>query len=144
MEKLCLMIYLCILSMLDIKEKKIPVAAIVFGLLGALMYRVTVGLRADTAICVIILEIFLGILPGLLLLVIALLSHKAGSADGPVIMVPGILLGYRVAVEVLCMSIFLISVFSIVLLIIRRVDKNTKLPYIPFAAVSLMIGGLIM
>ena len=72
------------------------------------------------------------ILPGIVLLAVAILTKKAGWADGVVVLFLGIVTGYRECILSFTLSMLFISAVSLVLLAFKKVRKNTKLPYLPF------------
>ena len=136
--KVLLGLFLMILSILDIKEKRISVFFLVCGsvLTGILLwFQIRQG-------SVGWLEIFLGILPGLFLLAMAWLSKGAGYADGIVLIWLGGLYGYKNGLLFLGSSLFLLALLSIVLLMLRKVKRNSQIPYIPFLTASFLFINL--
>ena len=87
-------------------------------------------------------ELFLGMIPGVLLLLLAAATKKAGWADGVVLMLLGSMLGFRQCVMGTMVSLAIISVFSAVLLALRRVGKGTNIPYVPFLVMGVMLCKL--
>lgn len=122
------LVYLLILSLYDIKEKKVPVAMLVAGgIVGmvVVVYDCMVGNGGW-------LQSMMGILPGAFLLIVAWATKKAGYADGIVLGIIGALKGYRAGCLILCFSLLLLSVVSIILLLLHKVGRKTQIPYIPF------------
>lgn len=128
-------LYLGALSVWDIKEKKVPVSPLLAGggvLLCAAIYTCLKGeLVLGTLIG--------GLLPGAFLLLLAGITGRIGMADGVVIMALGAQCGLRDCLLLLFYSLFSLSVFSVLLLILRRADGNTRIPFLPF----LLLGYLI-
>lgn len=89
-------------------------------------------------------EMIFGVVPGAVVLLIAKVSEKAGYADGVVLMELGFCLGYRCSLQIFCLSLFLLSVISVLLLLLKKVHRNTKMPYLTCLAVTFafwQIGG---
>ena len=142
-----LLVYLLILSIFDCRERKVPIALLLGGVLGlCLLIFVEMG-------CGTVLgeelgrlslrdawrEWLLGALPGVFLVLVAVLTRKAGVADGVVLMEIGICLGYRITLLLLCISLMLMSLLCVPLLLMRRVKRKTELPYLPFLTGALLL-----
>lgn len=122
------LLYLGMLSFWDYKERQVPVAWLAVGafLLPAMgIVRCFAGEYSG-------MEYLAGALPGIMLLIIAWLTQKAGYADGVVLIELGLYSGYRQSVLLSCLSLLLSAMVSVCLLAVRKVNRNTKLPYLPF------------
>lgn len=85
---------------------------------------------------------YAGLIPGMCMLLISFASNQSvGYGDGLTILMLGLLVGFKLCVGILCLSLFLISIYSIVLLIIKKANRKTTIPYIPFL---LAAGGIIL
>jgi len=136
--KVLLGLFLMLLSVLDLKEKRISGFFLVCGsvLTGILLwFQIRQGSIGW-------IEIFLGMLPGLFLLAVAWLSKGAGYADGIVLIWLGCLYGYKNGLLFLGSSLFLLALLSIVLLMFRKVKRNSQIPYIPFLTASFLFINL--
>lgn len=71
-------------------------------------------------------------LPGVGMVIVAIVSKKAGWADGIVLLLLGALVGFRACIYSFTLSMLVISVVSLALLATKRVNKNSKMPYLPF------------
>lgn len=112
------------LAVLDLKTKRIPVVWVV--LLGAatVIYRVIAGAG--------VWELAAGIVPGLLLLLVAFATGESiGSGDGLVLCALGLFCGVTMTVAVFGMALLLSAVLAIVLLVLRRAGRKTELPFLP-------------
>ena len=128
-------LWLGVLAGIDLRYKKIPV-----WLLAASGIIVTfVSLYEARKDGIQDLQLLWGVIPGVGLMLIALITKKAGWADGVVLMLLGILVGFGACALSFALSMLMISVVSLVLLVLKRVGKNTYLPYLPF----LWIGYLV-
>lgn len=135
MGKWILLGWLIILSVYDVREKRVPVWMLVMGVLAVGSH----GIYRIFAEQDFWLQMLLGMIPGIFLLVIAWFSQRAGYADGIVLLLVGMLQGYRECFAILCISLLLISFLSMALLLLRRVNRNTKIPYVPFMAAAFLI-----
>lgn len=120
--------WLGILAGIDARCKYVPVWLLT--LVGVVVTLVSVNKGGKGSLGD--MELLWSILPGIVLLTVAVLTKKAGWADGVVLMMLGIQTGFRKSIFSLALGMFFISVVSLVLLTFRKVNKNTKLPFIPF------------
>lgn len=127
--------YLLLMSVWDIKERRVPMGLLV---IGSIVVGVYLGYELFAGQISWLVPL-LGSLPGVFLLIVARISKKAGYADGIVLLWLAATGGYQAGLFILGISLFLISVASIVLLVLRRVKKETRIPYIPFLTVGYMI-----
>lgn len=135
MKILGVLSYLSLLSIFDVREKKVPVIFVAAGIVAVFIVRFYEGVVNDinnTNEVRLLAEMVLGMVPGIFLLVVAKLTGKAGYGDGAVLLILGILDGYLMCATLLCISLFLMSMFSISLMLLHKVCRNTKLPYLPF------------
>lgn len=121
-------VWLCIVSVLDIRSRRVPVWMLVIGgsaaLLGFSFQCVNGGWEYTDA-----LKAFL---PGFLLLALAFVTKKAGYGDGIALLCVGALLEGGRSLLLFGISLFLISIWSIGLLIFRKASKEEGIPYLPF------------
>lgn len=78
-------------------------------------------------------------LPGALLLLLAFVTKKAGYGDGIVLCCLGMVLGGEKSLMLLGISLFLTSLFALVLLVMHRVRRNSCLPFVPFLAAAWLV-----
>lgn len=91
----------------------------------------------------LLVSALLGMLPGLAMLVVARITGKAGYGDGFVLLNVGLWTDYKTCILVLCFSMLFMSCFSIGMLLTKKANKQTKLPYIPFLAAVYAVGMLV-
>ena len=77
-------------------------------------------------------ELLKALLPGILLLVIAKATEKAGTADGIILMILGGLEGYINCLYISLGGLTLAALTAGMLLIFKKVKRNTKIPFVPF------------
>ncbi len=139
-----MLLYLIVLSIYDWKIQKVPVYLLAAGVLAILLLSVYKIRMQDISF----MQLILGLIPGSLLILVAWITGKAGYADGIAMLILGVIIGYRNGILILCMSLLILAVVSIVLLFFHKVKKNTKLPYLPFLTITLFIqqialGGIV-
>ncbi len=122
-------------SIMDTKSKRVPVWMIGIGTAaaaGVLLWEGISGGLSGWQEC-------RALLPGVILLAVAYATGKAGMADGIILMLLGIFMGYEGCVAAAVGGLFLIALFSGVMLMLRRVKKDTRIPFVPFLAVGWLI-----
>lgn len=113
-------------ALCDWKKKRIPRTVIGTGIVFCVIRILLEGSS-------ILAGSLTAAIPGVVLLLTARISEeKIGYGDGVCVLLLGILTGYRACMTVLCIGLFLLSITVIFLLIIRRVHKKSKIPFIPF------------
>ena len=133
-------IYLAIISVCDIKTKKVSVfwllvGFFIVGTYAALKLYIDRNMYAS-------LDIILGMAPGAGLLLLAKATHKAGTADGLVCLMTGVLFGFRESFCILCIGLFISSVWCIFGLLVLRWNKDKEIPFLPFLFISYMMCGI--
>lgn len=138
---LLMFVWLSGLSLFDIRYRKVPMWMILSGGAAA----------AGAGICGCIwgegsfMDLLSGMIPGAVLLLLALGTRKAGWADGVILAILGSVLGFRQCMLVTMLSLILVSVLSAALLMLKKADKETAIPYVPFLTAGLalcrIIGG---
>lgn len=134
MKEIILLLYLAVLALFDWREQKVPVVLLTAGGIIALSYNLYGLLRISENREWFLLSFLLGLLPGIFMLVMARLTDKAGYGDGMAILNVGMFTNYKTCILLLCFSVLFISVFSAGMLLMKKADKNTRLPYLPFLA----------
>ena len=85
-----------------------------------------------------------GAILGGLVLALALISKEAvGIGDGIILIVSGIILGYRALLELILISLMLTGTVALFLIVVKRKGRTYRLPFIPFllAAYLLYLAG---
>ena len=132
-------LWLGILAFMDIWRRWVPVWLLaVSGMFVTCMsvYEMWQGGMSGT-------EILWGLLPGFMLLLLAVLSKKAGWADGVVLLLLGIMTGFQECAFSFTLSMLAISAISLALLMMKRVGKNTKMPYLPFLWAGYLVQAVL-
>lgn len=127
-------VWLGAISAADIKYCRVPVWMLgAGGIEAAVILFCRFGSGAEYG------EALWGTVPGILLLAIGLLTGKAGYGDGIVLLLLGMLLGSGKGMLLFGISLFLISVCSLILLTLRKAGKGSRIPYLPFLTVSWLL-----
>lgn len=129
-------VYLIILGVLDLRKRKVPAGMLWLGGLLFLVVGVYQCLQGELHWG----EAFMGVLPGVGMLLLAKCSHKAGYGDGIVLMQMGFSLGYRWLLLLFAISLLLLSGVSVLLLLLKKVGRNTRMPYLTFLALTYVVG----
>jgi len=138
--QLCWSVYLCFLGWLDIRHRKIPLLYLLLGIgtaFGVLFFQ-------EKGMWVLSLG---GAGVGILFLGISKMTKEAlGYGDSLVILGLGILLGLWQVMTVLVMAFSLAAISSMILLVLKKMNRRTTLPFIPFLTLSylvIFVSGLI-
>jgi len=120
-------------SILDYKTRKISIVAVATGFACGTVLQIIIGqLR--------IYEMAGGCVLGLIFLLVARLTGEAiGYGDGLILIATGAFLGIMNNLLLLTISLALAAVFSISLLVFKRMKKNKEIPFVPF-----MLGGFVI
>ena len=135
MQKLIFeLIYLLILSLFDLWKKKVPVVLLVIGWIFGIVFCCLE--HRNPLECVI----------GIGMVLIACVTKKAGCADGLAIGQLGLMYGLGASLFSFAISLFVQSFVCIALLILKKVNRNSKIPYLPFllcgVGVCFLMGGM--
>lgn len=126
-------------SFFDIRWKRIPVVLLLAGGAGGILCLISDNVAEG--IGAVFLNGLVGILPGAGMLLLSFLTEKkVGSGDGFVLMILGLLQGIGMVLLIFCIGLFLQSLWAVLLLVIKRADKQTCIPFLPF----LLAGELVI
>ncbi|MBE5874473.1 MAG: hypothetical protein E7287_08715 [Lachnospiraceae bacterium] len=133
-----IIVYLLILSVFDGKEKAVPIILLVPGVLGAIGFMIYQGVQGEAIDCA------LGLTPGVVLLLVAVVTKKAGMADGIILGIIGVLEGYQAGMLIWGISMCAMLIAVVVLLCFKRVGRDTEVPYIPFLCGGYLIWKVML
>lgn len=89
-------------------------------------------------------EGLLGCIPGAAVLLIALITKESiGVGDGWMFCITGICLGLSQTMEVMAICLTLMSIYSLFLIIIRKKNRKSRIPVMPWMLIGLILGALI-
>lgn len=129
-------VWLIVMSVVDMRNRQVPLwmltvqAALAAGILiwGGINGELSIG-----GIC-------RALIPGVILVAIALSTKKAGWADGVVLLLLGVQTGYEKCMVAVLMALFLMAALSAMLLVFHKVKKDTRLPFLPFLTMGWFLG----
>ncbi|MTI47482.1 prepilin peptidase [Sporosalibacterium faouarense] len=122
---------LAIIAIIDFKKKLIPDYFIILGIIFGI---VSMTLCQDISIYNAILG---ALFPFTILGIISFISKGAlGMGDCKLFALIGIFVGFQGAIFILFISSIISGVFSLIMLIARRVTRKTTIPFAPFVYFS--------
>lgn len=125
-QKWICVIFLLVAACYDLRFKKVPWTVLGSGIIMAIVLQ-CFDMNQN------ILEKILAFIPGMITIVVSWITKESiGYADGLGILVLGILMGARHCVFVICISLFILSLLGMLLLLIRKANRKTRIPYFPF------------
>lgn len=127
-EKSILAGYLLWTTSRDIKERTLPLAGLILGGTLVLLDVIVIGGAHDR---------WPGIVPGILLLLLSMLTDGIGRADGIVLIYVGALSGVPKAYVICGISFLYIFFYSMFLFFLKR-NRNQQIPYLPFLLAAYM------
>lgn len=97
------------------------------------------AIAEETAVERILLELALALVPAVLFWLIAAATGQMGYGDGLVVATVGLWSGIWKCFFAVGISLFLMALFSACLLILHRVRRSTRIPYLPFLAAAYLL-----
>ncbi len=140
MKLIVLICYLIICSIIDLKQKKIPIILLGVGISIGFIYSLCQIFIKDKEIT----DLLLSLIPGFVLIFVCKISKGSiGMADGLMLMITGfVFMPYSNLLMIIIA--FLGSFFvSCILVFIKNVRKSVTMPFIPFILFSTIIVGYI-
>ena len=125
MEEAVISVYLFYGAIRDAVTKKVPVWYLFLGGIIIILYSWDKRMT-EISSCVY------AMIPGLIFLIYRFIKKEGiGYADGIMLCFLGIQSGNEVW-KICCLSLIFISIFSLILLGVKKISLKTKLPYYPF------------
>lgn len=143
MKSFLLFVYLTVLAWEDMREKKVAVQLLAGGSVMGLGCRLSALMSGQGQWKWEIAAMCLAVLPGMFLILTARLTHKAGIGDGWTLVNVGLVETYKSCIFLLGISLVIMAVVSGGLLTAHRVNKGTKMPYLPFLTVAYLCKFLL-
>lgn len=126
-------------AMFDVKTKRIPLPLIGAAACGSFLAG-AICLRNGTCS---LQELAASLMPGAILLLVALLTREAvGCGDGLLLLVTGPLFGWQKMLLCLPAALLLTTFASVILLVLKKADRKTKIPFVPFLAAGMGVISL--
>lgn len=125
----------------DLRSKRIPLVLIALCAVLSVIESV-IGLTDHVRTPVMILA---ALMPGIFLLFLSFVTKQAvGFGDGLLMCAVGPILGFRLMMSGVMLGFFLSSLAAIFLLIFKKADKKTKMPFVPFLASAMGVMRFVL
>jgi leader peptidase (prepilin peptidase)/N-methyltransferase len=125
--------YLFVMSIYDIKRKEIQIGISVFTAIILGIIKLYLCVRGEQMWYLLLGGIF----PGILLLFVSFCSQKQiGAGDGIVFIINGIVLGFFENMVLLFLSLLAAAVVGTGMLLLKRMNRKDKIPFIPFVFIG--------
>ncbi|CVI65111.1 Type IV leader peptidase family protein [Clostridiales bacterium CHKCI001] len=125
-----ILIFLIPCAITDLKSRKIPIWWTAICGIGAVIYQVA---EKKQSIGGIVVSMTIGVV---LLAIARISSQSIGYGDGIIFLILGLWIGFWDTLSLLFFSLVLSSLVSAYLMIIRRKQRNYKIPFIPFVTAA--------
>lgn len=114
--------FLGMLTLEDIREKRISVKRLAVGALAAMICQfVERQISGASIIC--------SLIPGILLLLLSIMTRESiGKGDGIVVMVLGLWIGGQMTFMIVCLAVWAAGIFATICLIRK---KRESIPFVP-------------
>ena len=121
-------------SIRDIKTHQISITFVsIIGIMGMITYMPFV--KTD------FISVFLGMVVGLSVLLVSFFSRQQiGYGDGLVALVLGPAFGIWTMLLGIVIAFFGSSIFSIILLLLKKAEKKTRIPFVPFITLGTAVA----
>ncbi len=119
-------LYLGILSLIDIRTRKIPQWLLILGMLMAV---ITKSICKNISIILIISGVAIGLL---FCMISKTTGEKLGVGDSYVITLIGAFTGMWNLLQILCYAFLFSACYSAAILIIKKFNRKIQIPFIPF------------
>ena len=129
--------YLSMLSVLDMRFRKVPVWLLVVGGIAGTGHQIWKWVKGDS---VSIVLIGVGAIVGILFLGVSKITGQAlGYGDGIIILILGICLGFWDLSIVLMIAFFIASVMAIALIVVKKGKRKRTMPFVPFLCIGYIV-----
>ena len=130
-------LYLFLLSLIDIKKRKIPIWGLIIGVAMSVLLQCII--RDKDFILIVS-----GAMTGIIFIVVSRVTNeKFGYGDSILILALGIFLGFWNILYLLFIAFLLAAVYSIFLLSVYHRGKKESFPFVPFLAMG-YVGGMML
>jgi len=80
-----------------------------------------------------------GVVPGILLVILAKITEQSiGYGDGIILAEIGLITGVGKCMLILAAALAMAGIFSLAIVVIKKVDKRHKIPFVPFMTAAYM------
>lgn len=129
-EFMGVLILLILCSITDIKEKKVYSLPCFIFMMAGIILESMIKQKG-------ILNISSGILPGVLIYIAGIMTGGGiGKGDAIIFIVIGVFMGLKKSLILLVCSLIFINIIGLFILIFRKGNMKTKIPFVPFILIS--------
>ena len=76
-------------------------------------------------------------LPGIFMLIVSFCSkEKIGRGDGILLIMLGLMTGFPLCFNVLCISLLCSGVYALFLIVLRKAERGYSFPFVPFMVLA--------
>lgn len=129
-----LVLMLAVMSVEDIRNKSISLKMVccfgISSIVFCLMNLVWFNLKSDS-----IKDLAVGMIFAAFVALLAFLSKGLGMGDIAVIFIMTLVKGGKFAITVFLLSLILVMAVSIVMVLAKKADRKTRLPFIPYLGI---------
>jgi leader peptidase (prepilin peptidase)/N-methyltransferase len=131
--EILLFLFLAICAVWDAVNKKIPLIVVWIGMAAAVILRAAGVIETESW-----RMMGAALLPGFLFWVISYVTReKVGYGDGWILLLIGLFAGAEKCIAALMTALFVESIFLIILLALRKINRDKEVPFVPFLLVGL-------
>lgn len=135
--KIAFIIFLSVCAVFDIKKREIPIVLIFLGGIFAVGIKLFQIFSGEIAVVSVGSSLFIGLI---FLLISFCTREKVGYGDGLILLVSGLVLGFYQCFLGLCLSLLLSSVYALLLLLMRKAERNSGMPFVPFLTIGMGVS----
>lgn len=137
-------LWLAFLSYTDIREKIIHNRMILAGLAFWVLLMILEIAVGGTSWKQLLLYSAAGFLIGFILMIVALIAgNSIGMGDVKMFMVLGLVYGLTDIYSILLISLVLMAATAVVLLLLKKANRKTRIPMAPFVAAGFLINVIL-
>lgn len=137
-EIIGILILLIICSITDIKTKQISLKICISFLMFGFGWKIMI--EDMSLMDISLVNICFGTVPGIILYAVSILSRGGiGKGDAVLMGVIGMYIGIKNSIILFVSALLLIACFSIVLIILKKGNMKTKIPFVPFILIAFII-----
>ncbi len=138
MKEIGAALYLGMLSIWDIRSQKLPVGWLIPGGAGASLCLLE-GIMTDG---MAVGEVLGRMLPGVIVLLLAYMTHQAGEGDGWLLLMVGCIFPYRSCMAIFLGSLLLAALTAAGMMAAGKMNRDARLPYVPFLWAAVLVVSM--
>lgn len=134
---LMILMFLGVSTYFDFRWRRIPVWVLGMGVIFLCVSMIVQGEKPGLAYLI-------SLIPGAFMIMLSFITKEnIGYADGISVLILGGMAGIRNCIWVMCISLMMISLVGLCLIALKRANRKTRIPYVPFvfAAQALLLIG---